>query len=267
MDATIRFWDKRVNNTYIQYGSAYNGYSYAMYNAARKVGNPAPGGDAGNNTSVPGQPVPFKNGEEYRYAKVGQGFLIRSLKASDVIKFNNNRRTTNIGTVYFGRNTQEDNKDMYRIQLITPRDLALTQTVAYLNGGNNAFGIEDSKHPSTNSSDAFYSVVNGEKLIINGKDIFNTNDIVKLGTNNYEAGVYKIRAIDQEGIFANGQPIYIKDNILNVIADLTESSYEFTSTSGAFTNRFEIFYKPESPTLGTSFLSKTNIEIFRDGAE
>src|SRR5690606_28663039 len=80
MDATIRFWDKTVNNTYTQFGSAYNGYSYAIYNASCNVGNTAPGGDDGSNTGTPGSTQNTK--EEYGFAKVGQGFIIRTLQPS-----------------------------------------------------------------------------------------------------------------------------------------------------------------------------------------
>lgn len=264
MDATIRFWDKRVNNTYTQYGGAYKGYSYALYNAASKVGNPAPGGDAGNNTGTIGGLT--KNGEEYRYAKVGQGFLIRSLKTSDVIKFNNNRRTATKGNIFFGRNSNENSRDMYRIQLITPSELALTQTVVYFEGGNNEFGVEDSKHPGTSSSDAFYSFADEEKVIINGRSAFDATDVIKLGTQNYIAGTYTIKAIDQEGVFENGQRIFIKDKLLNVLADLTEEPYEFSSESGSFTNRFEIVYE-QGIVLVTNAAAKSTIEVYRDAAD
>ena len=263
MESTIRFWDKTVNNTYAQYGGAYNGYSYALYNAAADVDNPAPGGDAGNNTGTPGGTTGIAG--KYRYAKVGQGFLVRSSVVSGEVQFKNTQRSTQ-GDVFFGRNATADNQNLFRLQLITPNNLLLTQSFVYLDFGTNGFGVEDTGHPSLSSSDTFYSYANDDRVIINGRGTFDKNDVVNLGTKNYAAGVYKIRAIDQEGIFANGQHIYLKDKVLNVIADLTEAPYEFSAEAGEFTNRFEIVYEQET-VLGTTDQAKASIELYRDGQD
>lgn len=263
MESTIRFWDKTVNNTYAQYGGAYNGYSYALYNAAGNVGNPAPGGDDGDNTGTPGGTTGIEG--KYQYAKVGQGFLVRSSVTSGEVHFKNTQRSTQ-GDVFFGRNATADSQNLFRLQLITPGKLALTQSFVYLDFGTNGFGVEDTGHPSLSSSDTFYSYANDDRVIINGRGTFDKNDVVNLGTKNYAAGLYKIRAIDQEGIFANGQHIYLKDKVLNVIADLTEAPYEFSAETGEFTNRFEIVYEQET-VLGTTDQAKASIELYRDGQD
>lgn len=264
MEKDIRFWDKTVNATYSQYGGSYNGYSYAIYNAAMDVGNPAPGGDLGNNTGSVGTTsgVPGK----YRYAKVGQGFLIKSKKATDSLIFKNNLRTPTQGDPFFGKNANEDDRNVYRLQLITPANLALTQTIIYVDEANNNFGVEDTKHPGLSSSDAFYSFADDEKLLINGRSSFQHTDVVKIGMKNYVPGLYKIRAINQSGVFSNGQSIYLKDKMLNVIADLTQGDYSFTGSQGEFTDRFEIVYKTES-VLATAGTSKSVIEVYRDASD
>lgn len=267
----FKFWDNKVNNTYTQFHGGYNGYSYAVYNAVTSedgFGVEAPGNDAGNNTDGEDNSPGTKAGDRvpFRVVNVAQAFMVRAITNGTVNYKNAYRSTSNKNTTFFGKNTTPQDAS-FRIKLVTPANIVFTQGIVYFEGGNNAFGIEDSKHPAPSSSDAFYSFVDDNKVIINGRSVFNPNDVIKLGTQNFEPGTYKIKAVDQKGVFANGQNIYIKDNILNVIANLSESPYEFTSTSGAFTNRFEIVYKPESTTLGTSFHSKANIEIFRDGAE
>lgn len=267
----FKFWDNKVNNTYTQFHGGYNGYSYAVYNAVTSedgFGVEAPGNDAGNNTDGEDNSPGTNAGDRvpFRVVNVAQAFMVRAITNGKVNYKNAYRSTSNKNTTFFGKNTTSQDAS-FRIKLVTPANIVFTQGIVYFEGGNNAFGIEDSKHPAPSSSDAFYSFVDDNKVIINGRSIFSQNDVIKLGTQNFEPGTYKIKAVDQKGVFANGQNIYIKDNILNVIANLSESPYEFTSTSGAFTNRFEIVYKPESTTLGTSFVSKANIEIFRDGAE
>lgn len=265
MEKDIRFWDKTVNATYSQYGGSYNGYSYAIYNALMDVGNPAPGGDLGNNTGGVGttSDIPGK----YRYAKVGQGFLIRSKKATDSLIFKNNLRTPTQGDPFFGKNANEDDRNVYRLQLITPANLTLSQTIIYVDEANNNFGVEDTKHPGLSSSDAFYSFADDEKLLINGRSSFDDTDVVNIGMKNYAPGLYKIRAINQSGVFSNGQTIYLKDKMLNVIADLTEAPYEFSAESGEFTNRFEIVYKPEIVLATDGTAVKANIQVYRDAQD
>ena len=259
----IRFWDNRVNNTYVQYGGNYNGYSYAIYHAWDDESNPAPGGDLGENTGTPGTPSTIG---DLRYAKVGQGFLVRAINSTATLSINNTLRTTNQPSSGFFGKSADMMKDRYRLQLITPSNLMLTQTVLYFNKGNNEFGIDDSKHPSSSASDAFYSYADEEKTIINGRAAFNTTDVVALGDKHYAAGTYKIRVIDRIGVFASGQSIYLKDKELGIVADLTAGDYTFTSNSGEYTNRFEIVYQPNI-VLATDGQTKSSVKIYRDDTD
>lgn len=262
----FRFWDNRLNNTYTQYGGNYNGYSYAIYNAAtgaNGTGNPAPGGDGGNNTGTPNPTTPVDG--DFRFVKVGQGFLVRAKNlGTNELNFSNDFRTitkiTDDG--FFGKSSQIQD-DRYRLQLITPDEIVLTNTMVYFEGGNHAFGIEDSKHPSPSSSDTFYSFAEEEKVVINGRNSFTNADIVRLGTSNYLSGTYKIRMMDATGIFPYSQRIYLNDKENHIITDLTEGEYVFYSESGSFTNRFEIIYKPES-TLGVTIRNASNVTVYND---
>lgn len=267
-NAEFRFWDNRVNKTYKQYGGNYIGYSYALFNAAsgtNGAGNPAPGGDAGDNSGPLGSTS--STNELFRYVKVGQGFLIRAkdIGVTAPVSFKNNQRVTlQPSRGFFGKEVPLD--DLFRLQLISSDELYLTQTVVYFNGGNNAFGIEDSKHPNSSSSDAFYSFADDQKTIINGRSSFSPTDVVNLGTNHFVAGNYKIRAIDKVGVFENAQSIYLKDKLLNTITDITTEAYNFESAAGQFTNRFEIVYEQGAVlATGTSNLSK--VEVFREAAD
>ena len=265
----FRFWDNRVNNTYTQYGGNYNGYSYAIYNAttgANGTGNPAPGGDAGDNTNgTPGPATPIAGG--FRFVKVGQGFLVRAKNLGTAeLNFSNDFRTITQTTDdgFFGKSAQTQD-DRYRLQLITPDEMVLTNTVVYFESGNNTFGTEDSKHPSPSASDAFYSFAEEEKVVINGRSSFTDTDIIRLGANHYTSGIYKIRVVDAAGIFPYSQRIYLKDKENNTITDLSGGEYVFSSESGSFTNRFEIVYQPEA-TLGIAG-NTSNIVIYRDGED
>lgn len=268
-NAEFRFWDNRVNKTYKQFGGQYAGYSYALYNAAagsNGAGNPAPGGDTGNNSGPLGS-ISTTN-ELFRYVKVGQGFMIRA-KEIDVtagVLFKNSQRVTlQPSRGFFGKEMPLD--DLFRLQVISSDDLYLTQTVVYFNGGNNEFDIDDSKHPNSSASDAFYSFAGDEKVVINGRSSFVNTDVINLGLTHFSAGTYKIRAIDKVGVFENEQHIYLKDKLLNIITDISAGDYSFTNTAGQFTNRFEILYQPEIVLGADDSKVKATIQIYRDAQD
>lgn len=254
IDPTFRFWDNSVNDIYTQMGGAYQGYSYALFNAATDTdgfGIAAPG----NGTGPKGTKIPN------RVIKVSQAFMVRATGAGAQLNYNNSmRRTSNTDTVFFGKSSD---RNRYRLQLVKPDGLTIQNGIAYFEAGKTDFGKEDSRIPNSSASDALFSFAGDAKVVINGRSAFTTGDIVQLGLRHFTAGTYKIQAVDREGVFANGQSVYLKDKQLGVIADLTEGDYVFTSEAGEFTNRFEIVYLKEQK-LATAQSVKNGIEVYRD---
>ena len=77
---------------------------------------------------------------------------------------------------------------------------------------------------------------------------FNPSDEVTLGARLGLEGQYEISLGAKEGVFANGQNIYLKDNITGTITNLSEGAYRFVARSGEVNNRFQILYA--NSTLG-----------------
>ncbi|OWR15165.1 GEVED domain-containing protein [Chryseobacterium sp. VAUSW3] len=258
IDANFRFWDNTVNATYVQMGGAYQGYSYAIFNAISETSTAAPGLDpnpGGGNTTLkaPGKII-----------KVNQAFMIRALQGGASIKFNNTmRETTQTGSVFYGKESQHDR---YRLQLSTAAHFVVQNAVTYFPQGSNAFGPEDARIPNSAASDALFTYAGDAKVVINGRSMFDSSDVIPLGTRHFTAGTYRIQAVDLEGVFANGQSIYLKDKALNIFTDLTQGDYTFTSESGEFTNRFEIVYRP-GVVLATDTKDLAKVEVYRDAAD
>lgn len=252
IDPTFRFWDNTVNSLYTQQGGAYKGYSYALFNATTDsdgYGTKAPGAAEGTR-------------EPYRVIKVSQAFMIRAKTNASKLKFQNAQRSeSNVNTTFYGR---ASTKNRYRLELVKSDGFTVQNAIAYFDAGNNAFGLEDSRIPNAESSDALFSFAGDAKVVINGRSTFATEDVVTLGLRHFTTGTYKIQVVDEEGVFANGQKIYLKDKQLNILTDLTAGSYTFTSEPGEFTNRFEIVYK-EGLVLATDGTEKSSIQVYRDG--
>ena len=90
--------------------------------------------------------------------------------------------------------------------------------------------------------------------------------MVTLGTNSYVAGDYVISLQETEGIFANGQNIYLKDNQNNTVTNLSAENYTFTATAGLTEGRFEITYQTDN-VLGTDSTKKDELVVYREGTD
>lgn len=209
IDPTFRFWDNTANSLYTQQGGAYKGYSYALFNATTDsdgYGTKAPGAAEGTR-------------EPYRVIKVSQAFMIRAKTNASKLKFQNAQRSeSNVNTTFYGR---ASTKNRYRLELVKSDGFTVQNAIAYFDAGNNAFGLEDSRIPNAESSDALFSFAGDAKVVINGRSTFATEDVVTLGLRHFTTGTYKIQVVDEEGVFVNGQKIYLKDKQLNILTDLT----------------------------------------------
>jgi hypothetical protein len=73
---------------------------------------------------------------------------------------------------------------------------------------------------------------------------------VPLGYKTTLVGTLNISIDHHDGLF-EGQNIYVKDNLLNIVHNLKEAPYLFTTVAGTFNDRFVLRYLPES-SLGTN---------------
>ncbi|NJP58769.1 hypothetical protein HCN81_24910, partial [Salmonella enterica subsp. enterica serovar Typhimurium] len=87
---------------------------------------------------------------------------------------------------------------------------------------------------------------------------------MKLGTQFYKDGVYTFALKDRQGIFANGQSIYLHDKQNGIYTDLQNENYTFSAIKGMDENRFEIVYK-ENAVLGNDDTKTSDFQIYRDG--
>ena len=256
IEASFWFWDNRGNTEFKQLGSAYTGDNYAKYNAVSGTG-------VGIGYKAPNSPEDALR-QPNKFVKVGTGFMVRALtgRNGQNLIFNNTMRSAdNSGPSFFGK---ESLKDRYWLNMKTPAAMEFSNAVVYFDGGNQAFGPEDTR--TFNSSDGIYTLVDEHKLAINGKSKFEVTDKVNLGLNMFASGNYTISLGEREGIFANGQNIYLKDKQTGTVTNLSEGSYSFMANAGETTGRFEIIYQPET-ILGTDGSAKDEVKVYRDGQE
>ena len=259
IESTIRFWDNRGNTITEQQGSGYLGQSYAQLNASSGTSIAAA---ATPTTATP----PYPARSPSRYVSPAQGFMVRALSTAhgQTLDFSNtNMRVSNTTTQFFGKNNDEQ-MDRYWLGITTPTEIIYSAAVVYYEGGANTVGPDDTK--AGGSSDNIFTMADTDRIAIHGRPVFTNQDVLGLGYRAFREGDYTISLQNSEGIFANGQAIYLKDKQTGTITNLTEGSYTFAAEAGEQTGRFEILYRPET-ILATDSAIKENVQVFRDGSE
>ncbi len=172
----------------------------------------------------------------------GQGFFAE-MNADGPIEFNNDMRvrTTGDNMQFFRSGIVERHRIWLRI---TNANNAYRQAlVGYVEGATNAIDRLYDGNSITSNEINLYSLENNKKLAIQGRALpFINTDIVPLGYMITTPGEYAIAIDKLDGLFLDGQDIYLEDLLLNVTHHLSTSSYTFTTESGTFENRFLLRY-------------------------
>tara|TARA_R110002049_G_scaffold90686_2_gene227107 strand:- start:27469 stop:30384 length:2916 start_codon:yes stop_codon:yes gene_type:complete len=221
-----------------------------------------------------------------RHIPSGQGFFVAmdnnaaaSLVSGDVytsnVIFNNGMRVkgaTDNNQFFKSSNTKEKSintaADKLWINLTSDNGVFNQILVGYINGATNnddGAAYDATKYPTKGA--ALYTTITGsnQKYAIQGKDVnsVNPDEIINLGfsTTINVATLYKLSLEDLQGDFLTNNTVYLKDNLLNKIHNLSASNYTFTSVVGEFNNRFEIVFNANTLSHDSKTLNETIVNI------
>ncbi|QOW10582.1 T9SS type A sorting domain-containing protein [Kaistella flava (ex Peng et al. 2021)] len=252
IDKIAYFWTNINLTPPVQQGSAYSGNNYAIFSGT---------GGVGAASSVGGESI-----EPTQFIKVGQGFIIKAKSTANaqLLVFNNSIRSDSNDSNFFSKGNASA-KDRYWLKLTTPALNVNTILIGYVPHATNSFELDYDAPLMTIGSDSFYSILDQNRLGIQGRQYpLNTLDVVQLGSNQYESGNYTISLDKKEGIFANGQNIYLKDHQAGTLTNISEGSYTFAANAGLTDGRFEIVYQ-NNLVLETGSTTKDPLIVYRDG--
>jgi hypothetical protein len=242
---TLYFW-RKINNA-----TTTPTTSYATYTLAGGVGTGTPN-SGGSSSITPDGTI-----------QVGQGFIVKTGASSTTLNFTNAMRTSN-NTSPFLRTTEDRSRFWLNLTSITG---AFCQTmVAYMpeatSGVDNAI---DGRY-FNDSPIALTTIINTEEYTIQGRAMpFATSDTVPLGFKTNAAGNYTIAIDYVDGLFSSGQAIYLKDNLLNTVNNLSAGSYSFASAIGTFNSRFEVVYQSTLAETNPTFTANSVIAFSENG--
>lgn len=215
INEAMYFW-RKTNNS--------NNSSYASYTLAGGVSNS--GGDPLN--LAPGNIIP-----------IGQGFIVKSSSTS--IIFNNGMRVAAINSPLL---KSLNDKSRVWLDISSANGFFGQQMIAYMDGATTGIDNAIDGRFFNDIQTAFTSIIGNEEFSIQGRPLpFNANDVVALGFKSDVATSYTISLNHFDGLFSDGQNIYLRDNSTGIITDLKLANYTFSSLSGVFNSRFELLYQ------------------------
>lgn len=188
---------------------------------------------------------------------VGQGFIVQAENKLPgplpmQLFFYNSVRVT--GNEVVSYKTKEDDK--FWLSLKQNNEVLNSTLVGYKEGSTKQYEKTFDAEPMQ-VYPGIYSMIDQKEMSIQGRGAeFDEKDQFDLAIKILTAGNYTISLAKTNGIFTQGQSIYLIDKELKKSIDLSKGDYNFLSDKGYFTNRFEIVYKNSS--LNTSDLNETN---------
>ena len=257
----------------------FNQSDYVVINLTGETGN---GSDLNGDGSINGLDIPD------RFIPSGQSFFIASNNNGASVTFNNGMRMADgvSNTQFFSPNPEglgvsfssdesssgESNK--LWINMMSDNGAYNQLMVGYVPNATDGFdGISyDAKRQmSTGNAAIIYTMIEDgldQKFQIEGKSqsSLTTEEVIPLGfdTTIEMATLYTISNIKTEGPFFDEHKVYLKDNYLNSLHELSESDYQFTSGVGEFRDRFEIVFTGEALNTDDPDLTGSDVIIYED---
>ncbi|WP_298340403.1 T9SS type A sorting domain-containing protein [uncultured Algibacter sp.] len=239
------FWSQATPPAESNPGNQQSNFSkndYAIYTVGS--GGTAGSGTPGGSGVIPNQYIPS-----------AQGFFIAGLDNNSVTFTNDMRMADGTSNTQFFKGSKKSKANNIAnrlwIDLTTNNGVFSQILVAYVDGatnGNDGLSYDAPKIVNQDYAAILYSSMDSDdkKYVIQGKSTnsINENEIINLGfsstiNTNTE---YKISIAQIEGDFLTNNSVFLKDNLLSTLHNLSDSDYVFTSEDGEFNDRFEIVF-------------------------
>jgi trimeric autotransporter adhesin len=238
---TLYFW--RKTNGVANSTSAYATYTTLGGTAA---GNVAPNNIAPNGT-----------------IQVGQGFIVKTGPAATSLTFTNVMRTGTTSTPFF-KTKQEAEPDRIWLNLTTTTGVFSQTLLGYMDGAT--LGVDngiDGKY-FNDGPIALTSNIDGEEYTIQGRPApFDPSDVVALNFKTNIVGDYTIALDHFDGVFANGQDVYLVDSKTGIETDLKLGGYTFNALAVADNSRFSLKYQKTLKVDAPKF-NENNVKVYKN---
>lgn len=184
--------------------------------------------------------------------QTGQGFIVRAKQnAIDTqVHFTNAMRSSS--TAHDSSFFRNGSLEKHRLWLdLTNSEGFISQAlINYCTGATQQEDMGIDAAYINDSKTSLNSLLNNTPYTIQGRSIpFEDTDVVPMQFKTDVAGQYSINLSRKDGLFEQGQAIYIKDKVTGSLHNIQQGAYNFVTEAGVFNNRFEVHYRQE-PLLG-----------------
>ncbi|MDR6966755.1 hypothetical protein J2X31_000753 [Flavobacterium arsenatis] len=219
------------------------------------------------------------NGDDFKIAS-GQSFFIKGKvlnPTGNQVTFNNSMRVKQGGQNgnFFRPSPSEPNQNWettgkHRVWLnLTGANNAFNQAmVGYIENATNGLDSRYDADVFSGGAVSLYSLLGTKKLTIQGRALpFSNQEEVPMGYKTTLTGTLKIALDHFDGLF-EGQDVYLEDKVFNIVHNLKESDYTFTTVPGTFNERFVLRFVPAADLgIDNPTVDKNSIIVFRNGSQ
>src|SRR5690606_35900764 len=264
LEGVIYFWSHYTNPDPDAPGNQYLNFSqddYAMLNLV--------GGVATGHSPISG-PSRIPNG----YIASGQSFFVIANKSytgsagfTSQPVFNNAMRVTDNNDQFF-RTSAYENKIW--VNLSSDNGAFNQVLIGYVQGATDSVDgmhFDAERNLSSGANAVLYSLIldSNKKFAIQAKEpnSLTLEEVIPLGfyTSIDEATLYSLSIEQFEGEFFSNNNVFVKDNLLNIIHNLNNAPYTFTSGVGEFNERFELVFRDSFLSVNEEELTSNHVSI------
>lgn len=167
------------------------------------------------------------------------------------------RRTSETGT--FAKTAVADR---FWLQMTSPSGLKPQLLVGFTPNATSGFDPGYDGKLLESNGDVIYSTVDNKSLVITALGTFSSTDVINVTANFASAGNYTFDIAQKEGVFENGQQIYLKDNVTGIETELSSANYTFAATAGLQADRFTVSFS--KGVLASSNATKAQSTIYAE---
>lgn len=262
-DGAIFLWSQNTNPSNTTNGNQALNFAQADYAVINGTGQTA-GGDG----VTPNRFIPSGQGFFVTLSDTATTTLVSGqIRTANVI-FQNSMRVTGNNSQFF-RNSNST-LDKLWINLTSDNGVFNQILIGYVAGatnGKDGMYFDAPKNLSADSYSMLYSLIDEDtdKFAIQGKatESLNLDEVISLGfsTSINETTIYSMSIAQLQGDFLSTNTVYLKDQLLNVTHNLSNSNYSFTSVVGEFNDRFQIVFRENTLSVDDYVANNSNLTI------
>jgi PKD repeat protein len=193
--------------------------------------------------------------------QTGQGFFVEAKSGKTSLSFNNTQRVINTANQFFKTKQVAEPSKIWLNATDTAGNFS-QMAVTYFDGATLGVDAFDAKYIN-DSKYALTSDINQGEYTIQGRPAFDASDVVALNFKTEVAGDYTIAIDHTQGVFANGQDVYLVDSKTGTETDLKAGPYTFTATAGIDNTRFSLKYQKTLKVDAPAFNENT-VKVYKN---